>query len=275
MKGKTVRRPTVLIITLVLLAAGGCTNFLTETNPPEPWSQSRYEDAYQANKERLRGEDDTPTTFGDVVFYLPNQLGNGIAWIYNVSTGHTAVKYAKELFHRNPDIRRNAVYTLSDQPYGRRPPYTDYYAHMAKTDQDPTVRMAALRALNRARAANQTEAMIADLNDDNWWVRLEAAKAIANIPDPKAIPGLMRLLNDEQQNRDVRIACADGLRCYQQSDVAQALIRVLSDRDYGVARQAQQSLNLMTSKDFGLEPSPWLNYLTSTPKPFAASTTAK
>lgn len=260
-----------LLLTL-LLCAGGCTSYFTETNPPPAWDQSRYEKRHKENQQRLLGEDKSESTAGDVITYIPRQLWAVVEWTWNVSTGHTASKYAKELFHRNPDIRRDAVYTLSDQRWGRQPPYTEYYAHMAVDDSDATVRMAALRALNRSRDQKQTAAYIAEMTDESWWVRVEAVKAIANIPDPKAVPGLMKITGDEQQKRDVRIASADALRCYQQSDVAQSLIRVLSDPDYGLAWQARQSLNLMTAKDFAYDQSAWLNYLTSNPKPFAAST---
>ena len=80
---------------------------------------------------------------------------------------------------------------------------------------------------------------------------------------------LMKLLADDKQPRDVRIACADALREYKQSDVAQSLIRVLSDRDFGVAWQARRSLNLMTANDFRYDQTAWLKYLTGTEKPFA------
>lgn len=265
------RLATYLLLTF-LLCAGGCTSYFTETNPPPAWNESRYEKLYHENQQRLLGEDKSKSTAGDVVLYVPRKLWSAVEWTWNVSTGHTASKYARELFHRNPDIRRNAVYTLSDQRWGRKPPYTEYYGHMAVDDADATVRMAALRALNRSRDQKQSTAYVSEMSDESWWVRVEAVKAIANIPDPKAVPGLMKLLGDDQQKRDVRIASADALRCYQQSDVAQSLIRVLSDPDYGVAWQARQSLNLMTAKDFAYDQRQWLNYLTTSSQPFSAST---
>jgi hypothetical protein len=267
-KEQAVPRLSVCLV-FSALALTGCTSYFTETNPPEPWSKARYEQLKVDDKQRLLGEDHSKTTTGDVITFVPRKLWAGIEWTWNYSTGHTPYKYAKNLFDHNPDIRREAIYTLSDFGFGRKEPYTKYYAHMAESDVDATVRTAAVRALNHARDASFTTVYINALSDGSEWVRLEAAKALANIPDPKAVPQLMKLLADEKQSRDIRIACADALREYKQSDVAQALIRVLADRDFGVAWQARLSLNLMTAQDFGYDQSKWLNYLTGTPTPFA------
>jgi hypothetical protein len=252
------------------LSVGGCANFLTETNPEEPWSQSRYRELRHEDQKRLLGEDHTKSTAGEIITWVPRKMWSGVEWTWNVTTGHAPAKYAKELFHRNPDLRRRAIYVLSDERWGRRDPYTKYYGHMAVDDRDQTVRAAALRALNRSRDAAQANAYLSELSDPSEWVRLEAVKAIANIPDPKAVPALLRLLADEQQTRDIRIASADALRAYRQSDIAQALIRVLSDRDFGLAWQARRSLNLMTAQDFRYNQEAWLKYLTTSSKPFVS-----
>jgi len=139
---------------------------------------------------------------------------------------------------------------------------------MAEADTEPTVRTAAIRALNRSRDEKAVAVYISALNDPDANVRLEAAKALANIPDARAGAPLMKLLDDEQQNRDVRIACADALREYKTSEVAQSLIRVLSGQDFGVAWQARQSLNLMTGQDYFYSQTAWLGYLTGPAKPF-------
>jgi HEAT repeats len=265
-----VRRVSILLI-LTGLALPGCTSYFTETNPEEPWNKDRFQEVKHEDARRLAGEDRSKSTATDYLTWIPRTLWSGVEWSWNYSTGHTPYKYAKNLQDTNPDIRRDAIYTLSDNGFGRKHPYTTRYGDMAKTDADATVRVAGVRALNRSRDARFTSLYIALLADDSQWVRLEAAKALANIPDPKAVPQLMALLADEKQIRDIRIACADALREYRQSDVAQALIRVLADRDFGVAWQSRQSLNLMTGQDFGYDASKWLNYLTQTAQPFAVA----
>ena len=268
------RRCVNYILIVLALSASGCT-FLTETNPEQPWTEGRYREVRHEDQQRLLGEDHTKSTARQIITYAPRRMWSVVEWSWNTAFGHTAAKYAKDLFHRNPDIRRNAIYALSDQRYGRRGPYTDYYAHMAGDDRDQTVRAAALRALNRSRDAGVTAMYIAQLSDVSEWVRLEAAKALANIPDPKAVPMLLQLLADEQQAHGIRLASADALRAYPQSEVAQGLIRVLSGRDFGLSWQARQSLNLMTSRDFGYDQQAWLTYLTSTDQPFVGHATEK
>ena len=262
-----------LAILALLIASGsflgGCTSFWTETNPPQAWTPSRFEDVRAEDKQRLLGEDRSKSDVGDFLTYVPRKLWSGVEWTWNISTGNSPYKYAKQLFDHNPDVRREAIYVVSDEGWGRRQPYTKYYAHMGTDDVDPTVRAAALRALNRSRAAEFGDAYITALADSSDWVRLEAVKALANIPNDKAIMGLTKLLANDQQQRDIRIAAADALREYKQSDVAQSLIRVLNDRDFGVAWQARTSLNLMTGKDYRYDAAAWLDYLTKNEKPFA------
>lgn len=260
---------TTLLLSLLMLL-GGCSSFLTETNPEEPWSKSRFRELRYDDTQRLAGEDRSKSTTSEYFTYVPRKLWGGIVHVYQWATNDMPTRYAKNLFDKNPDLRREAVYVLSDENFGRRDPYTKYYAHMAESDEDQTVRAAALRALNRSRAQAYSGIYVTSLNDPSPWASLEAAKALANIPDPKAVPGMMKLLGDDKQTREVRIACADGLRCYKTSDVAQGLIRQLSDRDFGVAWQARQSLNLMTGRDYRYDQSAWLDYLTQNQTPFAA-----
>ncbi len=256
-----------VILLAMLLAGSGC-SFFTETNPEPRWTQGRWRSLKSDDTRRLAGEDKSTSTVGDYVFALPRGIWSGITWSWDAITGDRPIKYAKDLFDTNPDLRRKAVYVLSDNRWGRNEPYTKYYTHMAEGDTEPTVRTAAIRALNRSRNSVAVTMYISALTDPDANVRLEAAKALANIPDARAAGPMMKLLGDEQQNRDVRIACADGLREYKTSEVAQSLIRVLNGQDFGVAWQARQTLNLMTSQDYRYSQSAWLEYLTGPAKPF-------
>jgi HEAT repeat protein len=261
------RKALPVILLAMLLMGSGC-SFFTETNPEPQWSQGRWRSLKSDDTQRLAGEDKRASTVGDYVFAVPRGIWSGISWSWDAITGDRPIKYAKNLFDNNPDLRREAVYVLSDNRWGRNEPYTKYYAHMAAVDTEPTVRTAAIRALNRSRNTVSVPAYISALNDADANVRLEAAKALANIPDPRAATGLMKLLGDEHENRDVRLACADALREYRTSEVAQSLIRVLNGQDFGVAWQARQSLNLMTGQDYRYSQSAWLGYLTGPAKPF-------
>jgi HEAT repeat protein len=181
-----------------------------------------------------------------------------------------------------PDARREAVAAIVTQwSWGTQPPYPGYYKKFAQTDPDPTVRAMAIRALNICRDATSTKIFIAGLQDDNELIRLESAKALANIPDPESIGGLEDLLTGSRvimapdgrrnvvaESKDVRIAAADALQRYRKLDVARTLVGYLNEQDFGVAWQSRQSLIKLTGQDLQYDESAWLNYLVGPSKPF-------
>ena len=109
---------------------------------------------------------------------------------------------------------------------------------------------------------------IAALDDKNEQVRLEACKALIHMPDEGATPGLVKLIENDQENRDVRIAAAEALQHYRTLEVARALTNTLGQRDFGVAYQAHQTLMLLTGHDLRYDEAAWLAYLTGPEKPF-------
>jgi len=198
------------------------------------------------------------------------QMGDFGQRIVENLTGNTAknaaIKMESEYF---PDERREGIVNLSDRSYGRTEPYTTRYSQIAQLDEDYLVRAQAVRALNRSRADKYESIYLSSLDDKSDLVRLEACKALANMPDEKAIPKLSTMVGDNAENRDVRIAAADALKSYSRIDVARALVNQLNEREFGVAWQARRSLKLLTGKDFMYDEAGWLNYLTTNEKPFA------
>jgi hypothetical protein len=167
-----------------------------------------------------------------------------------------------------PDERRIGINRLSTYPFGRQLPYTHRYEQIAQSDPDWLVRATAIRALNRSRWHHATPLFIVALDDANDHVRLEAAKALANVPDDNAVPSLLKLVNDGTENRDVRIAAADALQHYKTVEVARTLASQLGDREFGLAWQSHQSLIRMTGRDdLPCDESAWLNYITGPGKP--------
>jgi HEAT repeat protein len=179
------------------------------------------------------------------------------------------------------DNRREAINELVERDFAKRPPYTLRYRQLAESDPDFTVRAVAIRALNRARDNGATPVFIKALDDDNELIRLEAAKALVNLPDRAAIPMLLKHLEPthstgviergqpvlREENKDVRIACADALKHYPTLDVARTLVTTLDNREFGVAWQARQSLRNLTKQDFHYNEAAWLEYLTGPTKP--------
>jgi hypothetical protein len=219
-------------------------------------------------------------SFGDSIEYVfwtfPSKLIK--TW-----TGETPSKYAKMMENdQSGDQRREGILRLAaDYDFARAEPYTKRYWQIAQADRDVLVRAAAVRALNRSRDASVTPLATRYLDDQSPLMRLEAAKALANIPDEKAIPALTRHMAAQQdvrveggrseavaENRDVRVACADALRNFSNKDVARTLVDALHEREFEVSWQARRSLILMTGHDFRYDQAKWREFLASTDNPF-------
>lgn len=254
----------------MILSLAGCAGRKQYKEEKEGWSQSQWKQALREDQERIKSEDERKS---DAM--LPGmRKATGAFWeqvtrIYNYMTGATPFEAAKAMLEpKYPDKRRQGIMWLSARQYGREDPYLKYYGSLARTDPQHTVRAMAVRAMNRARVKDATTIYLAALEDKNELVRLEAAKALANIPEPLAMQALMKRLDSADESVDVRVACADALRTYRNAEVAQVLIRTLRDRQFGVSWQARKSLKLMTGKDYRYNQAAWLTYLSGAEKPF-------
>lgn len=195
-------------------------------------------------------------------------LGTATRKTFGSFSGDTALKAALAMEdERFPDRRRRGINSLVERDYGRRPPYTKRYEEIAQADSDYLVRATAIRALNRARYRPATPTFIKALADAHPMVRLEAAKALANVPDPGAAAPLVAAVNNAQEDRDVRIAAADALRHYRQPDVARALAGQVGTADFAVAWQSRRSLTSITGRDLRYDQVAWLGYLNGPQKP--------
>ena len=175
---------------------------------------------------------------------------------------------AIRMMERNsPDERRRGINKLVEYAWAREH-VIKACTSLAANDPDFLVRATAIRALNRVRHIGGTKLYIEALADTNPLVRLEAAKALANIPDASATAPLMKAVNDAGEDRDVRIAAADALGHYKRLEVARALTPRLNERDFAVAWQSRRSLRRMTGRDFRYDEAAWLEFITGPAKPF-------
>jgi hypothetical protein len=228
---------------------------------------------------RMLGEDRAPAVELDEPFWELPFLAVGAATdyvivepsihLYQNLSGDTAQAAAKLMYDNNSaDNRRIGMYRLADYDYARKGvAERNTFADKATFDPDYTVRAAGIRILNRCRDQSHVQVFLDGLREERPLVRLEAVKALANVPDDQAVATLLDFLQHDD-SRDVRIASADALRCYKTDEVAHALISELSDYDFGVAWQARQSLRLMTAHDFQYSEAAWLNYLSESRNPF-------
>lgn len=184
-------------------------------------------------------------------------------------SGKTPVNAAVSMENQqSPDRRREGINALSDRTFGRQGDYLTRYKQIAQLDNDYLVRATAIRALNRSRDASATALFVKALGDENPVVRVEACKALANVPDQAAIPGLLRILANPEENHDARIWAATAMKNFRTTEVARALIVQLNGRDFGVAWTARKSLVTLTGQDHRFDEAAWLQYLNVTEKPF-------
>jgi hypothetical protein len=288
----------------LLLGAQGCAQIATamaDLNPfkprPKPHvemlSQEEWTRMKLADAQRLAGADiprqasSTQPATTQPVGGVEGALGfiKLVFWdapkrLIETFTGNTPGKYARMMEDdKSGDMRRTGILRLvSNYSFARADPYTKRYWQIAQGDPDFLVRVAAIRALNRSRDRDAIGVYVRSLDDGNPLIRLEAAKALANIPDPSAVPVLLRHLRPEidvrpqgagpgvrleriNEGRDVRVAVADALRNHKTKEVARALTEVLQDSQFEVSWQARQSLVLMTGHDYLYDVEKWREYL--------------
>jgi hypothetical protein len=188
--------------------------------------------------------------------------------VYDYFQGNTPGKYAREMEDTDSaDSRRHGITKLVQKDFAKKEPYTTRYRQIFLGDEDPLVRAMAIRALNVARDTGASDLYIKALADADVLVRLEGAKALGNMPNSEAIDPLLKVLNAPDEEQDVRIAAARGLRHYPRRDVARALVAVLDERPFGVAWQARRSLTRITGVDYAYDDASWLEYISNPAQP--------
>jgi HEAT repeat protein len=156
----------------------------------------------------------------------------------------------------DPDLQRDAILALSKKDWGLKEPYLKGYAAILRTDEDPLVRSAAVRALGKAGDPKYMEDVARTLFDRVPFVRQDAAAALDDLVGDVAVEPLRnRAVNDTDQ--DVRANCARALRHYRRNDAVQTLVQCLSDKAFAVRYQAHASLAAIAGKDLGYEPQDW------------------
>jgi len=273
------RRIVFASLAMALAAASGCAHRSAPQQtvgliPPAERTADLRDD-----RVRLLGVDRAPVVPKEEPWYMVPTIVIEAGWdavfvepfntLYKHFTGDNAERAARQMLDvDDPDHRRHGTLRLAEEAYARNGIHErDLWADLARHDKDYTVRAAGIRALNWSRDSNRGTIYINALSDGEPLVRVEAAKALANAPNAEAVQTLIVHLQRDVSD-DVRIACADALRCYKTEEVARTLITVLTDTNFGIAWQARQSLRLMTAHDFHYNQQAWLSYLSETRAPF-------
>ena len=201
------------------------------------------------------------------VLYFPfKMMSQGWSFAFGGDKPSRAAKLMED--GASADARRRGINDLVRWDFALDGPYIKRYRQIATGDPEPLVRATAIRALNRARDPLARPIFIDALRDPSVDVRIEAAKALANLPDPNAAAPLARMVTNPEEDRDVRIAAASALRHYKSLEVARALIPRLGEHDFGIAWESRHSLRQITGKDLHYDEAAWLAYVSGPDKPF-------
>lgn len=240
------RRCCFIILPLLGLFATGCSS-VPQGDPFAPTSQ------------KTQGQPLLTTTVGAVgdTFGL---IGDGLSAI-GLSDEPTPREYAGLIASdaSTPDQRRRGVQGLVKRSFGKQPPYTELYAELAAEDPNALVQATSVRALNRSRAKAETDVLIARLSDPSPLVRLEAAKALGNLPDPAAAGELLQVATNAEEDLDVRLAAVSALRHYRDRELIERLAALLENDEFSLVFQARAALVNMTGVDLGYDPEAWAN----------------
>ncbi|MDB5290721.1 MAG: hypothetical protein JWL69_1962 [Phycisphaerales bacterium] len=241
-------------------------SYKTEKREHERAAQPYYNDGYQDSDEDLENAifSEVGTGFIAAVGTIIDVPSRTIAF-FNGDTPSLAARRMEDA--ASADNRRSGMVKLADDGFTKIESFKARCRQLALYDKDPTVRATAIRTSNRARDSKAAPVFTKALDDRNEWVRLEAAKALANVPDMGAIEPLIRTFNNREESRDVRVAAADALKHYRSLQVVRALTGSLNDREFAIAWQSRKSLKYITSHDYGYDERAWLAYFTGPEKP--------
>ncbi len=168
------------------------------------------------------------------------------------------------------DRRYRGTLLLARAGFAKEKLYLDLFEDHAG-DPDPAVRAAALRALAGNAPPEMAPVLIKALEDEDAFVRREAAQGLQRLHHRDAVDPLIERLDGEQeQDAQVRAEAARTLGQFPEPRVLQALIAALDDPQLAVDRNAAQSLRTLTGQDFGVSRAEWARWAGESGRPFAA-----
>ncbi len=158
------------------------------------------------------------------------------------------------------DQRRRGTLLIANSPFGNAPAHLAWYRDRVIEEDDPLVLAALVSALGRHGAPDDALLIAPKLTHASEHVKWQAAKALQRLHNPAVVSDLLKVVRDESENVDVRVAAADALGQYPQDRVFHALLRCLDDRELSVNMAAKSSLRTLTGRDLGYEARSWLNW---------------
>lgn len=169
----------------------------------------------------------------------------------------------------DPDNRRQGTVLISNSPFGGVDIYVQWYRDSVEMEPNPLVKAVSVSALGRHGVPDDAVIIAMRLEDEQFQVRWEAAKALQRLHYPAVVPVLLATLRDEEEESDIRVAAAIALGQYPQDRVFQSLVAALDTPKLSINEAARQSLMTLTGQDHGLNPTAWLLWYNGVANPFA------
>ncbi len=184
------------------------------------------------------------------------------------------------------DERRRAVEEISKSRDATSDWAVMAFESIARTDVDPTVRVAALRGLRLSMGPQTVPLLIKllrpgeppkDVRAAPAIVRWEAAELLGDLARRGAVEtgqqaeaaDVLMQRADHDDDRNVRIASLDALGGFREQKVLTALVSALRERDFAIQSAAERSLTLLTGQTHNYDADEWNAWLSKTPDPFA------
>ena len=192
----------------------------------------------------------------------------GCTW---AGCGKSVGRWEKQITAEDsPDLRREGVLELMQSWRGKSDGAVRLYTLLGQTDEDPTVRSAAVGALGRSGNEKAVPGLTKILTEDvDPQVRTEAATALGKVRSFEAVGSLIEQLRQDQVN-EVKAACARSLGGYPYGGVVGALVAAMLNDDFSIVYEAQQSLEKLTGESFQSSRA-WQNWLQDKGDPFEAT----
>lgn len=158
-------------------------------------------------------------------------------------------------------VKRSAIWALGE--------FTDTRAVVPLIEElqnkNFKVRISAIDAIEalvkKTPNSRLNSALIAVLKDDNMFVRSDAARALGNIKDYRAVEPLITLLEDQGSDSNSRNMASWALGQIKDPRAIEPLINALSDDEGTVRYKAVTALKRITTKhSFSDDPSQWRDW---------------
>ena len=164
----------------------------------------------------------------------------------------------------NADNRREGTTLISNAPWGGVDIYLTAYRDKVLNEQDPIAKASAIRALSRWGDPEDAVRIMPHLTHENLQVRWESAKGLQRLHNSVAVPDLLKVLRDDAEHTDVRVAAAIALGQYPEDRVFHGLVAALDARELAVNTAAEQSLYTLTGQRFDMDSVRWLGWYNQT-----------